>query len=53
MWQPAADGAPTWADDSAQTLLFERNGVRTTISTRPEADGPSLFVVADSMAAAD
>lgn len=51
MWQPAADGALTWSEGSAQTLVFERDGVRTTIQyTGPEADAPSLFAIADSMA---
>jgi len=51
MWQPTADGGLAWSAGGAQTLVFERNGVRATIQyTGPEADAPSLFALADSMA---
>jgi hypothetical protein len=52
MWEPSADGGLAWREGGAQTLVFERNDVRTTIQyTGPEADAPSLFELADSMAA--
>jgi len=52
MWQPV-DGKLVWNAGGAQTLVFERGGVRTTIQyTGPEAEAPSLFAVADSMASA-
>jgi hypothetical protein len=54
VWQPAAEGGLAWSEGGAQTLVFERNGVRTTIQyTGPEAEAPSLFAVADSMAAGE
>jgi len=54
MWQPVADGTLAWSEGGAQTLVFERAGVRTTIQyTGPEADAPSLFAIADSMAAGE
>ena len=52
MWQ-AVDGRLVWNQGGAQTLVFERSGVRTTIQYNgPEAEAPSLFAIADSMAAA-
>jgi len=53
MWQQAEDGGLVWSEGGAQTLVFERAGVRTTIQYMgPEAEAPSLFAVADSLAAA-
>jgi hypothetical protein len=53
-WQPAADGSLTWSEDGAQTLGFERDGVRTTVQyTGPEAGVPSLFAIADSLTPVD
>jgi len=53
MWQQAEDGGLVWSEGGAQTLVFERAGARTTIQyTGPEAEAPSLFAVADSLAAA-
>jgi hypothetical protein len=50
MWQPV-DGKLAWNAGGAQTLVFEREGVRTTIQyTGPETEAPSLFAVADSLA---
>jgi len=52
MWQPV-DGKLVWNAGGAQTLVFERGGLRTTVQyAGPEAEAPSLFAVADSMAAA-
>jgi len=49
----AAEGGPAWSEDGAQTLVFERDGARTTVQyTGPEPDTGTLFAVADSMAAA-
>jgi hypothetical protein len=54
MWQPADDGTLTWNPGGAQTLLFERNGVRTTIQyAGADADAPSLFTIADSLTAGE
>jgi len=51
-WQPV-HGELVWNEGGAQTLVFERGGMRTTIQyTGPEAEAPSLFAVADSMASA-
>ncbi len=50
MWEPV-DGKLVWSAGGAQTLLFERGELRTTIQyTGPEAEAPSLFAVADSLA---
>lgn len=52
MWQ-AMDGRLVWSEGGAQSLVFERDGTRTTIQyTGPEAPAPSLFALADSLAAA-
>jgi len=52
MWQPV-DGKLVWSAGGAQTLVFERGAVRTTIQyTGPEAEAPSLLAVADSMSSA-
>jgi len=48
-WQESDSGL-VWAADAAQTLVFERDGARTTIQYRgPEEDAPSLFMLANSM----
>jgi len=52
MWEPV-DGKLVWSEGGAQTLVFDRWDVRTTIQyTGPEAEAASLFAIADSMAAA-
>ena len=52
MWQPV-DGKLVWSAGGAQTLVFERGGLRTTIQyTGPQAEAPSLFALADSMSSA-
>jgi len=51
MWQQV-DGRLAWSPSGAQTLVFERGDVRTTIQyTGAEAEAPSLFALADSMSA--
>jgi hypothetical protein len=51
-WQEA-NGELVWQPDAAQTLIFDRNGARTTIQYRgPAEDAPSLFTLANSMTAA-
>jgi hypothetical protein len=51
-WQ-AVGGELVWSEGGAQTLIFERGGVRTTIQyTGLEAEAPSLFAVADSLSSA-
>jgi len=52
MWQPVG-GELVWNAGGAQTLVFEREAVRTTIQyTGPDAEAPSLFAVADSLSSA-
>jgi hypothetical protein len=47
-WQEVG-GQLLWAE-GAQTLVFDRNGARTTIQYRgPAEDSPSLFTLANSM----
>ncbi|HEU4759527.1 MAG TPA: hypothetical protein VFT91_06040, partial [Dehalococcoidia bacterium] len=53
-WRPAASGdAVVWSDESAQTLVFDRQGVRTIIQYRGGAglDEYELQSVAASLAA--
>ena len=51
MWQPVG-GKLVWSAGGAQTLVFERGGLRTTVQyTGPEAEAPSLFAVAEGMTA--
>jgi hypothetical protein len=48
-WQEAG-GELVWAEGGAQTLVFERDGARTTIQYRgPPEEAPSLFTMANSM----
>jgi len=51
MWQ-AVDGRLVWSEGGAQSLVFEREGTRTTIQyTGPGASATTLFELADSLAA--
>jgi hypothetical protein len=51
-WQATGE-ALTWSAGAGQTLVFERAGLRITLQyTGPEADAPSLFALAQSMAPA-
>jgi hypothetical protein len=48
-WEPSGDGL-AWNEESGQSLIFERGGLRTTLQyTGPEAAAPSLFALAESM----
>jgi hypothetical protein len=50
-WQPV-DGGLTWSDSAGQALVFERDGLRTTVQyTGPQASAPSLFALADRLIA--
>ena len=48
-WQEM-DGGLVWQADAAQTLVFDRDGARTTIQYRgPAEEAPSLFALANGM----
>jgi hypothetical protein len=50
-WQPV-NGTFVWSDGDGQGLIFERNGVRTSIQYRGPSRNPAfLFTIADSLSA--
>jgi len=52
IWQES-NGELVWQEGGAQTLVFDRNGARTTIQYRGSAEeAPSLFALANGMAPA-
>ncbi len=52
MWVAGADGALQWADANAQTLVFDQNGVRTSIVWKmAQDDKEELLKIAESMLA--